>query len=99
MNSEDLQNLLTRIDERLANHVERYDRDREETKDEAAKDKVERDTWRNGIEVKIEGLDQKFTPVLRDHQIIMRAGKWVTVAVTAVWAILKGWLFVKDHLK
>jgi hypothetical protein len=96
VNSQDLQEMLARIEERQASHAERYDRDREETQRQAADERQERNDWRTSVESKIDKLDEKFTPVLRDHQMIVRGGKWIAGILAATWALFKGWIFLKE---
>lgn len=99
VNAQDLERILVRMEEQLRNHIVRYDRDREETKDRYSEERQERDEWRGKIDEKIDKLDEKIQPVVNDHQIIVVGGKWFLGVIGALWAFIKAWLFVSDRLK
>lgn len=84
--------MLGRIDERLKAFSEKYHQDREETIERYKLDREKQDQWRQGIEAKLD-------PIVRDHQIVVRGGKWVVSLVAGGYGMVKGWIFIKDHLK
>jgi hypothetical protein len=96
--SEEILSLLARIEERLANHVDRYDRDREEITTRVQADKKEQKEFRDGIIRRVDDLDQKIDPVVADHRTIMRIVKW-TGAGGTVTLLAYIWNHLKDGLR
>jgi hypothetical protein len=90
---------LIRIEEQLKALSERYHQDREETKSRYENERMERKEWRDAIDVKIDKIDEKIKPVVRDHEIITRGGKWIVATAASSFGLIKGWIFVKDHIK
>lgn len=84
--------LLGRIDERLKALSERYHSDREETTKRYESEREERKQWRDGIEKMI-------LPVVRDHEIIVRGGKWIITIVASGFGLFKAWLVIRNHIK
>lgn len=83
---------FARLDERLANFIKQYDRDRAETKERYAIERDERNVWRISIEEKMDGLDAKIQPVVKDHQLIISIGKWFAGLLGAAGVLYKAWL-------
>lgn len=57
-----------------------------------------RDEWRTGLEERIDDLNKKIDPVIKDHQMIVTGGKWIVGLVATSVGVVKGWVFLKDHL-
>lgn len=91
--------LLGELHGKLDQFIERYSNDREETTKRYEVEREERKQWRDDIHQKVQSLDEKIAPVVRDHQIIVRGGKWVVATVASGFAFVKGWVFIKDHFK
>lgn len=78
--------------------VERYNRDRDETKERYRGDRERQDGWRQSIEDKVDALGRRIEPIARDHQTIMLIAKWSGagfITAGAAWA----WKFLEGHLK
>lgn len=97
--SEDLKQMLARIEERLNGHVERYDRDHQETRERYLKENEERNEWRKSIESTVGDLKNQISPVVRDHQMIVNGGKWIAGGAAGLFGMIKGWVFIREHLK
>ena len=91
--------LLAKIAQQLQDHVERYDRDYQENKERFGEDREERRKWREGIDERFEGIEKRIAPIVLSHQIVVKGGTWVVASVGSVLGLVKGWFFVKDHLK
>jgi hypothetical protein len=57
-----------------------------------------RDDWRSAIKGDLDELKKQIAPVVRDHQFIFMAGKWIVGACAAVWAVVEAWLKISDRL-
>lgn len=90
--------LLQRIAQRLDDHVDRYDRDRQEIKERVATDKKEQKEFRDGIIEKVENIEKKIEPVVNDHKMVMRVIKW-TGAGGSVTLMAYLWDHLKDKLR
>ncbi len=90
---------LIRIEEQLKALSERYHEDRKETKIRYENERTERKDWRDGIDLKFEKMEKKIWPVVRDHEIIVRGGKWITATAVSGFGLIKGWIFVKEHIR
>lgn len=91
--------ILIRLEERLKAHCDRYERDREETTKRYETERDERKGWRDEINMKVDRLEKKIGPVVRDHQFIVRGGKWVAATCAAGFGAVKGWIFLKEHIR
>lgn len=69
--------VLARIEERLAAHTDRYERDQ-------AVDREDKRAWRGSVETKIDTLSSQMAPVIRDHHFVMKIGKTVSGVAAAV---------------
>ena len=97
--SENKDDLIIRIDQRLSDFISQHDRDREAAKDRIASENQEKNQWRGEIMQKFDGLESKINPVIKDHEMIVKGGKWVVATAAAGFATLKGWVFIKEHLR
>ncbi len=90
--------LLQRIAQRLDDHVDRYDRDRLEERDDRRKwrDEIQQDV--KAVASRIETVEESIQPVVNDHQTVMRVIKW-TGAGGTVTVLAWGWNYLKEHLK
>lgn len=61
----DNEELLARIDQKLADHMEQYKSDREHT-----------GRWRNGFIERLQKIDNRLAPIERDHYFVLRLAKW-----------------------
>lgn len=81
--------------QRLDDHVDRYDRDRVEEREDRRKwrDDIQQDVQKNSRQ--IEAVEKKMEPVFNDHKTVMRLLRWSGiggVAGLAVWS----WKHLKD---
>lgn len=86
----------------LSDHMKSYQEDRRGISERIVSDKQEQKDFRDGIISKVECLERKIDPIAKDHEIIMRIGKWVSSigggsGIVGVGAWL--WTYLKDHLK
>lgn len=91
--------LIVRIDERLQSFIEQHEKDKAEAKERIAAENTEKNQWRGEIMDKFNGLEKKMNPIIKDHELIVKGGKWVIASAAAGLATVKGWVFLKDHLK
>lgn len=98
MSEETERDILIRVATQLRDHVERYDRDREEITERVQNDKKEQKEFRDGIIQRVDALDAKIGPVVSDHQTVMRVVKW-TGAGGTVTLLAWLWSHLKDGLK
>jgi hypothetical protein len=99
VNDDENTRLLGELHGKLDVFLDRYHKDREETTKRYEAERVERKEWRDGIDSKIKGVEEKIAPVVRDHQFIVRGGTWIASTAMGGFGLIKGWLFLKDHLK
>lgn len=86
----------------LGDHMKAYQEDRKGISERVANEKIEQKEFRDGIINKVEGLEKKIDPIAKDHELIMRVGKWVSSigggsGIVGVGAWL--WTYLKEHLK
>lgn len=91
--------LLGELHGKMDQFFERYDNDRKETTGRYQQEREERKQWRDGIESKVDGLEKKMDPVIKDHEMIVRGSRWLVASVVGIYGTLKGWIFLKEHLK
>jgi hypothetical protein len=91
--------ILARIEERLKSHVERYERDRDEAMERIEKEQEHTTRWRAGFKDDLQAIDNRLKPIESDHKMIVTGGKWLAATVATGLAGVKGWFFLKDHLK
>ena len=87
--------LLQRIAQQLEDDRKDHLRMHLDNIERFAEDREERRKWREDIDVRFAGIEKRLAPVVFLHQFVVKGGTWAVAAVGAV----KGWFFIKDHLK
>lgn len=91
--------ILMQIAERLNNHVDRYNRDREEAQKRISTENEEKKAFRDEMTKGLKNLDERIQPIERDHFAIMRLMKWGGSVVITGLGLVKAWDWFKDHLR
>ena len=93
---------IARLDQKVGDFIERYDRDRAECRERYNNERKERGDWRESIEMKLDQLREEVKPVVNDHRMVMGIGKWtakIGAGTGGLFGIVKLVEWLKEHIR